>query len=54
MNRASWWQDETDEKVDQMRRDYARERRRAGLVQWSIIIGTVLAAIAVVVGFSLG
>ena len=54
MNRASWWQDETDEKIDEMRRDYAKERRRASLLQWSIIIGTVLAAIAVVVGLSLG
>lgn len=53
MNRASWWQDETDSKVEQMRREYRRERRRASIVQWAIIVGTTVAAVGVVLGFAL-
>jgi hypothetical protein len=53
MNRSSWWQDETDSKVEQLRRDYRREQRRASVVQWAIIIGTAVAAVGVVLGFAL-
>lgn len=53
MNRGSWWQEETDSKVEEMRREYRREQRRASVLQWAIIIGTVIAAIGVVLGFAL-
>lgn len=51
MSRASWYQDETDQRVEQLRADYRREQRRARIVQWSIIVATALATIAVVIGF---